>query len=226
MRTLYLTFDLPLEPRDIAGFRAAIANSAGWESDLLHNHRPDGTVHYRYPLIQYRADHHRAAILGIEVGASTLADWFCKTNGQIFWNDQYHPLNIATIYAQQYSLCFHQTPKTYTLSHWIALNQENYQHWSQTPELNQRIKILEKALVAHILTFCRAVGWQLSQHLETCLQNIRATRRTQLFGNPMIAFDVTFLCNLQIPPQIGLGRGVSHGFGICKPKTNKHFNHL
>jgi hypothetical protein len=40
VKTLSLRFTLPLTPAQIPVFRGAVAESAGWEHDLFHNHAP------------------------------------------------------------------------------------------------------------------------------------------------------------------------------------------
>lgn len=220
MRLIRLTFDLPLERRDIAGFRAAVAQAAGLEEDIFHNHRSDGSVQYRYPLVQYRSERGKAAVVGIDDGVEALFNWYAKAQSLLF-NEVEHPLRIAGMEMQQHALRYHPELQTYRLYQWLALNQEHYREWAALPDLASRAAALERALVAHILTFCRAVDWRLPQRLEVSIVSIGATYRTRLLGNDLVAFDLTFRSNLWIPAHIGLGKGVSHGFGVCRPERKR-----
>lgn len=222
MRLLHLVFDLPLERRDIAGFRASVARAAGLEQDLLHNHREDGSVQYRYPLVQYRSERGNAAIVGLDAGGMAIYEWFNGCGGRLLWNEQEHPLRIQRLDMREYPLQYHDEPRTYRLGQWLALNQQHYREWAELPELSARAAMLDRVLVAHILTFCRAVNWRLPERLEANVSSITSTYRTRLLGNDMVAFDLDFRCNLMLPPHIGLGKGVSHGFGVCRPER-RHF---
>lgn len=217
MQYFHLGFDLPLERRDIASFRAAVARAAGFENDLLHNHRPDGSVHYRYPLVQYRSERGMAGIVGLNQGAVAIHDWLSGNDGYLLWNDERHRLLVNRIDADNYDISYHPEPHQYRLRQWLALNQRHYRAWSDIPDLASRAAALDRILVAHILTFCRAVDWRLPQRLDARVGAIETTYRTRLMGVDMVAFDLTFWCNLRLPPFIGLGKGVSHGFGVCRP---------
>jgi Cas6b C-terminal domain/Cas6b N-terminal domain len=218
MRSLHLCFDLPLERRDIAGFRASVARAAGLEQDLFHNHRAEGGVAYRYPQVMYRSEKGLAAIVGIDEGADAIFDWYARCGGYLLWNDVEHPLRVIQLHLREHALRYHPTPRLYRLAQWLPFNQQHYREWSDLPDLAPRIAALDRLLVAHILTFCRAVNWRLPQRLEASVTTIGASYRTRLMGNDMMAFDLTFRSNLVLPGWIGLGRGVSHGFGVCKPE--------
>ena len=49
--------------------KPVIANS-GSQNLLFHNHEPDERLRYRYPLIQYKRIHRKAAIICVGVGVS------------------------------------------------------------------------------------------------------------------------------------------------------------
>lgn len=217
MQLFHLAFDLPLDRRDIAGFRAAVARAAGYEADLFHNHRADGSVQYRYPLVQYRSERGQAAIIGLNAGGSAIYDWFHRCDGKLLWNDAEHPLRLSYLNVNQHAITYHDSPRVYQLYQWLALNQHHYRDWLALPDLAARAEALDRILVAHILTFCRAVDWRLPHRLEVRILSIASTYRTRLLGNDLVAFDLSFHSNLHLPAAIGLGKGVSHGFGVCRP---------
>jgi len=224
MRLLSLSFALPLPQRDIAGFRASVARAAGLEHDLFHNHEAgEGKgVQYRYPLVQYRSEYGLATIIGIDQGGDAIYNWYSRSNNSLWWNEAEHTLRIERLNVQEYALRYHDTPQPYRLRQWLALNQEKYRDWQQLSHLQARAAMLDRILVANILTFCRAVGWRLPERLEANVQAIVATRRTGLLGNAMIGFEVDFTCNLLLPNEIGLGKAVSHGYGVCRPQILKN----
>jgi hypothetical protein len=217
MRLLHITFKTPLERQNIAGFRASVARAAGLEQDLFHNHLEDGSVQYRYPMVQYRSERGNAAIIGLDEGADAIYNWYIKCEGKIFWNDAEHPLPIYRLDMREHSIRYNDGLQTYRLYQWLALNQNHYRTWANMTDLAARAAELDRILVAHILTFCRAVNWRLPERFEAAVVDIGATYRTRLMGNDLMAFDLTFRSNLYLPAHIGLGKGVSHGFGVCVP---------
>jgi hypothetical protein len=217
MRLLHLAFDLPLLSRDIASFRAAVARAAGYEQDLMHNHRADGSVQYRYPLVQYRSKGGLAAIVGLAAGADAIYDWYHASDNRLLWNDQVHTLRLHSIDVSTFPLRYHEGMTSYRLTQWLALNERHYHNWQQLPDEAARNAELERLLVAHILTFCRAVHWRLPERLEVALEGPYSMHRTRFLGVNLMAFEVHFQCNLRLPHAIGLGNGVSHGFGVCRP---------
>jgi len=219
MRLFHLTFDLPLERRHIAGFRAAVAQAAGLEHDLFHNHDADGSAQYRYPLVQYRSERGHAALVGLDDGGKAMFEWFSRFEGALLWNGAEHPLRIRRLNVDEHHIQYdHDAPRAYRLYQWLPLDQKRYRDWQALPDLKARAEVLDGILVAHILTFCRAVQWRLPERLEASITSISATYRTQLLGNHLVALDVSFRSNLRLPAHIGLGKGVSHGFGVCRPE--------
>lgn len=218
MRLLSLAFDLPLQHRDIAGFRASVARAAGYDTDVFHNHQTDGKPQYRYPMVQYRSETGQAAILGLNEGADAIYNWYSAAGNRLVWNDAVHDLRIKRLDVREFEIQYHEeAPRPYRLRHWLALNQERYREWQALPGLQARAEKLDGQLAANILTFCRAVNWRLPQRLEVSIQEIATTRPTRFLGVDMISFDVDFTSNLALPFGIGLGKAVSHGFGICTP---------
>ncbi len=221
MRLLYLIFDQPLDRRNIAGFRASVARAAGYEQDLLHNHRTDGSVQYRYPLVQYRSEAGRAGLIGLNEGAQAIYDWYSRSDNRLWWNDAEHNLALYRIDMQSVEIVFDEPPRRYRLTQWLALNERHYHNWQTiTDPADQRAE-LERLLAAHILTFCRAVDWRLPQRLEVAIDDVLAVRRTRFLGVNVMGFDVNFHSNLALPYGIGLGKGVSHGFGVCREMRDK-----
>lgn len=218
MRLLSLTFQLDLPARDIAGFRGALARAAGFEQDIFHNHDGEGSkLHYRYPLVQYRSDRGQAGIVGMDAGADAILQWYSDSGGELVHNDQTHRLIFEKIDIRQCEIEYYSTPRSYTLRQWLPLNQARYEAWRNMPTLGERIAELERLLAANILTFCRAVGWRLPQKFDLRISEITRTYTTGFLGNRHIAFDLSFTSTLRLPYGIGLGKAVSHGFGVCRP---------
>lgn len=290
IRTLSLSFDLPIAHRQLPQWRGAFAELAGVENDLFHNHKnafqlempdagyqmPDAlqrsnsaysfvpqpeneaysaisqvkstgqnqtdteslhspippspyspippsphppTYHYRYPLIQYRAQKGNASIFAINEGIEAVQGVLSSRNWQINWEGAPRPLLITGMQMQEYDLRLLPRPKAYQLYRWLALNEENYARWQQCDSLVARITLLERILASQILAFAGSVGWRVPERVEVRLQNLGATQKVYCHGMPLLAFDVSYTANVLLPPHIALGKGVSHGFGWQVPQT-------
>ena len=245
LKTLTARFSLPLRPRDIPAWRGAVAEAAGWEQDLFHNHAParvgpevpepvaelpqgqpqperratlKDTYLHRYPLIHYRVSRGQASLWGLNEGAQALRRWLLAQEAPLEMGGRRYSLQIAELQERQYRLEIAGAQRTYRLMDYLALNQENYLAWQQAPNLMVRMQLLEGALTGHILGFCTAVGYHIPDRaLEVSLLHLREARPVRLHGVERLAFNLIFRTNLTLPPQLALGKGVSHGFGLLMP---------
>ena len=88
---LKATFDLPLHAKQLAQFRGAVAESAGLENDLFHNHKGENEFHYRYPLIQYKLNKGKACMVGIGEGVDALFTFLLKSGRRIIGRARNYP---------------------------------------------------------------------------------------------------------------------------------------
>lgn len=216
-RLLHLTFDLPLYPRQLAQWRGAFLEMAGWENSLLHNHKSAEASHYRYPLVHYRIWHGKAAITAINEGVEAIQGALATNTWDITWEGAPQQLQVEGLNMKEHHLRMLPRPKTYKLFKWLALNQENYERWQREKSLVKRAALLENILAGQILGFCTAMDYRLPERLEVNLHEIQFMKKVRLHGNPMIAFNITYDANVLLPSGIALGRGVSTGFGWQVP---------
>lgn len=220
LSTLQLNFNIPLRPNQISQWRGAVNQSNGWDKEVFHNHNNGSTsqennLHYRYPLIQYRTHQGKAAIMGIGEGSHLLRNWILEAPPAIQLGRQLMPLRINNIQDKIHTVSISATENTYYLHQYLPFNQENYRQWKAQKSLTNRIPLIEKALVGQLLSFATGIQWQLPTYLEVTLLNIHATKKV-LHKVPRISFNLSFKTNLKIPNGIGLGKGVSHGFGVIR----------
>lgn len=227
MKTLSLTFDLPLRHADLPAFRGAFAHMAGHDQDLFHNHDNDaaraGDYHHRYPLVQYRVHDGHAAILGINAGAEAIGRLHRDQRLADFSLGGWHkPLRVAHSRLQAPApalLDGSAAPRRYRLYHYLPFTSENYQHYKSLPGLSDRVPFLERILQNHIVAMARGTGCDLPADapLAVRLQDIDRVKKVNALGTPMMAFDLVFTAQAQLPEGIGLGRKVAFGFGFTVP---------
>jgi len=207
---LQLGIHLPLDR--LTQLRKTVSAIAGADDDLLHNHASRERVIYRYPLVQYKSISGEAAILGIGDDGSRSLENLLKTKDftAIFSENGITGMEKESLHLQ----LFEQNTHTYSLHQYIALNQNNLAAWHEHPSLPARAALIERCIAGHILKFCSAIQWLLPpRSLQVELLDYRF-QNTRAFDNPFLAFDVLFRTNITLPEGIGLGKAVSHGFGI------------
>jgi CRISPR-associated endoribonuclease Cas6 len=224
IQTLSLHFDLPMRGNQIPQFRGAIAEAAGLENDLMHNHSPDGSNLQRYPLVQYRIRHGNAAIFAINEGVEAVQQWLFRSGGSLQVSGETLALKVLHMDAKEYTLEMTDKPRWYYLSRYLALNTDYYRQWVEAPNLEARIKIIQKNLESHLLTFARAVDWRLQENMNLNLQQIVKTQQVRYHGVPLVAFDLVFSANLWLPRGVAIGKAVSHGYGVQYPVKAFSFN--
>lgn len=244
-KTLLARFDLRMKPHQLPQLRGAVALDAGWENDLFHNHAPsvvklqeaetsqasgasevltaspttlqDQYLH-RYPRIHYRIQGGKATLWGVNEGAQALRNWLLTHSGELMIGDQKVSLMIDHLQERQYELKLSDKLHTYRLLDYLALNQENYQTWQQAEGIIERMQILEGALTGHLLGFCSAMGYRVPKRgLQVKLLDVRDHRPVRLHGTQHMAFAVIYKSNLVLPPDIAIGRGIAHGYGVQRP---------
>ena len=220
-KQLRVVFDLPLHPRQIPRWRGALIEWAGRDRDLFHNHRQGPQNYYRYPLVQYQALGGQAAVLAINEGADQLEQLLTQRDWFIRWRDQLRPLQVDRAEVDWPVVALSDTFRTYRLQHWLPFNQENYRWWkTEAAGLQEKVDRLERILCSHLLTFATGIRWQVPEKIVLRIQDIRRTKQLRFHGSPVVAFDLVFDANLILPP-CGLGRAVSHGFGVLDPVVQK-----
>lgn len=215
LSTLTVKFDFDIENAQIPQFRSLINLLLGEENDLFHNHQPDGKVKYRYPLVQYKVIDGKACLLGIgEDGVAAVQSLLDQPALRTLISEQNdHNLMISSLETDDLML-FREPTQTYQISQWLALNEINARKWQDDKNMVARLQLLENTLAAHILKFCSAIRWQLPpKSLVVSLSECKE-RRVRFKGVPFMAFDVAFKTNIMLREYVGLGKGVSHGFGV------------
>jgi len=212
LHILNLQLDIPLRRNEIGTLRGRVAEAVGFENTLFHNHR-DGSAdkyHYRYPLIQYKVQNGKAFLVGLAAGAQALRNLidpttmrFADSMPVVGWKEEIEQVGIA------------DRLKTYSVWQWLPLNQENYTRWLENEDPDWRRQELERILVAHLLAFCEGINYTVPRPrgLHVVLESVGEPRQANLHDTKVLSLDARFQCNLQLPNHVGIGRGVSHGFG-------------
>lgn len=222
--TLALSFRLPIYTRQIPAWRGAFVEMAGWEADLLHNHQPGEdaeAVIYRYPLVQYRVREGLASIFALNQGIEAVQQVLFTKKWEINWKNRVtglviqnqperirHTLEIGQFHRRQ-------------MFKYLPFNAENYAKWLECNSLVERAALLERVLRGHILSCLWGLGWEGKEEIQVVVQEIRKTQLIPYHDQRLMAFDLVFDTNVNLPEGIALGKAVSFGFGWAVPATQR-----
>lgn len=206
--TLTLKTDKPVKesPTKLRGY----IGSQFKENLLLHNHYDHEIYLYSYPLVQYGIIEGQPYLFGLEEGVDAITPIASKIK-ELELNKTYNIIEK----------CFHeklfnidttrQKQKYNIITPWIALNTKNYHKYKQITSQRDRKIFLNNILIGNILSMCKGLGIIINHRirLSSYLNPVTIRYKSVL----MTAFTGEFITNSNLPDYIGLGKGVSHGFG-------------
>ena len=212
MHQTLLTFpQIRLQRRDAHKLRGYFANQFGEESDLFHNHTEGGKAIYRYPRIQYKVVKGVPMVVGLEEGAKLVVERFLRIthldiDGLKFYTDQ------KNMKSQDFLVGVKNTLYQYEfVNPWMALNQKNHMEYVNMSAEEKQQK-LQRVLISNILNFLKGVGhWEEGQVMVNL--QLKDPKLSGFKDQKMLTFGGGFVCNVQLPDYIGLGKSVARGFG-------------
>lgn len=220
-RILIVRFVNELQHRELSQFRGAVINAVGGSDILFHNHQDNG-FRYSYPLIQYKCIGGRAALVCIGDGTEAIGDFFANASFDVHLGDKRMKLVVESVDAKQFLMQCSDDMFSYSLHKWMPLNQENYTQYMALDGLVERTKMLESLLTANIISMAKGLGVIIDKQVVVSMQSVDNERKYMYKGIKMQCFDVEFKCNVSLPDFVGLGKGVSLGYGMVTMKKGNN----
>jgi hypothetical protein len=220
VRVLNIFFNNKLRIDDLPRLRGAIVHRIGEAHIDFHNHNGDKLL-YRYPLIQYKNIDNKACIVCINHGTDSIHEFLSLDDYSITLGDIKINLQLDKIVLKQYNIQIWDSYFSYRLHHWLALNEENYTKYKTLTNEDEKIFFLEKILIGNLWGFSKNLGYKLEKEIRVNILQLNKEMVKPFKGINMHAITLDFRTNLYLPPNIGLGKGVSVGFGIVAPIRKK-----
>lgn len=214
LKTLLVQFENKIPSHQTAAFRGAIIEKVGRENILFHQHKGDTALLYAYPLIQYKVIQGQASMICLGDGVNEIHKLFNQEKWNINVNGEKMILKIDRLDLNHIILDISDKITPYQIKNWIGLNERNYALYNSVKTTEEKISILEKILIGNIISFAKGMEWEIDQKIELKIKDIISTKQIKFKGIPLMAFDLDFECNVSLPDYIGLGKSVSHGYGI------------
>lgn len=213
---LHIEFDAPINAFEVPAFRGAVIEKAGKEHLAFHNHFSDEKLSYGYPVIQYKRIHGNASIICLDYGAGEFHHFFNNKSWDIHIGERAVKLPIKHMLLKQIELKVRHGSFKYNLRNWLAFSQENYQKFQSIGNSTQELEFLKQILIGNIISFAKGVKWQIDQEIIVNIQEITNRKLLKYKKQTMLGIDLQFETNVFLPNYIGLGKAVSHGYGIVQ----------
>ncbi len=223
IRYLRIQFDIEIQPYEIPAFRGAVIAKVGNEHILFHNHLNDREFLYGYPVIQYKRIGRNPALVCVDYGIEEVHHLFNQKSLDILIGQRPVTLSVKNLQMDQYTLQVWEKSFDYRLYNWLALNQENYLAYQKLTNELARTEFLESVLKANILSFAKGMKWDVDRTISLRIDEILKSKIVPYKQQKLLAFDVKFRSNVFLPDYLGLGKGVSLGFGtVTRSKENRN----
>ena len=219
IQSLILQFANDLSTAEIPKFRGAVIASLEQNNILYHNHDDKGVI-YKYPRIQYKRLHQKAAIVAINEGVEAIHELFTSKNFLFKIGKREEEMQMQSINIYETNLDFCDDMKGYRLRNWLPLNSENYNEFQSMERLADKVLFLEEKLIGNILSFFTSIGFRAEEQIKLSITDILDQRLARYKNVKLTAFDVEFKTNLNLPSYIGLGKSASIGFGTLTRNNN------
>jgi len=203
--------DKPVK-EDASKLRGYIGNKFPDEV-LLHHHIGKETL-YTYPRVQYKIIEGTPIIVGIMEGAPLVKRIMDEIEELVLGKRKY---NIRATQINQikdeFGKC-RRNVKYRFLTPWLALNQEKYEKYKKMKDWKKKKEMLNSILAGNVLSICKTFGYEIIGKIYA--HSLLYKNIVNYKAIPHTGFTGEFKINFILPDYIGIGKGVSHGFGTIK----------
>lgn len=214
-KLMLIRFKNEIAGNSLEQFRGAVVNELNDKDVLFHNHLPDdGGYRYSYPLIQYKRINRKAAILCLGPGTDTIGKFFFDSDLELRIGDKVEKYEVDNIRAYRSLIQIWDYKFSYRIKRWLALNQENYETYSNLEGIAEKSAFLEKILTGNVLSLAKGLNIFFDKQAECKITWLSEPFVARYKGTKLTAFDAGFVSNVSIPDYAGLGKGVSIGYGV------------
>lgn len=212
-RVLVIKYANRLPISAIPLFRGAVIGAMDGSANVLyHNHSGESVV-YHYPLIQYKRIDGCAAIVAIDGGADIIGQFLSSGVSELTLGKRKEIFTISNVFTTNSTINVNEDDCEYCLHHWLPFNSENYREYKFIEDLALKVQFMEKILVGNIMSLAKGVGVSLTSNVTCRIKTIDYQRLATYKGVKMMSFDLVFKSNVTLPDFVGIGKGVSLGFG-------------
>lgn len=209
-----------IKQHEIALFRGAVNAALGHDANVLfHNHQNDN-FRYSYPLIQYKRIGGKAAIVCVNEGVDVAEKLLSLNNIIVKLGEKETTIELQKVVTSEISLCVKDKYHKFGIKEWMPFNAGNFYIYLHTESLVERIMMLQKIITGNILSMAKGLGITVEGKIDVVITKMEPPNTVKHKGVTMRTFDIEFMVNSDLPQHIGLGKGVSMGYGIVTHLLN------
>jgi hypothetical protein len=197
-----------------------VIEKVGREEVSFHNHLGDTQYIYQYPLIQYKSLFGRPGIVCVDDGVDEIYKLFQQRNWRIDLLGERIDLEVDRLELKTTVLKVLDSSCDYRIRRWQAFNEKNFREYACIESLGERVRMLERILTGNIISFAKGMEWQVDKPVLVSITDVAWERLNKMKDIRVAVLDADFRCNVSLPNWIGLGKGVSKGFGVIVKKNN------
>ncbi|MBK9382174.1 MAG: hypothetical protein IPN39_12730 [Chitinophagaceae bacterium] len=194
----------------------------------IHNHKSEDNPEYEeqnYPLVQLRSRNGHLLLWGMQQGSVILQELMMTEmfRGFQYRGKQFHvkPGETKTV-TYNIAWCRGKHKEQYELNYFVAFKPGNFKDWQALPDAAKRMERLQELIVNNIAMYCKAAGFKLDKEkLKLSSGWVWATRWVKIKEYKVLAFTLTYACNLLLPNGIALGRQTKLGYGWQTQRSKK-----
>lgn len=222
VNTLRIRFKNEIQFKEIVLFRGAVLNKIGEDVNVLfHNHVGVNDFRYSYPLIQYKRINKKAVICCLGEGVECIGEFFMSNGFRMRLGEREVEFEVEGVIPKRNLVQVWTSDFRYRLTNWLPLSGENYNRYKETESVVERVEMLEHILIGNIISFAKGVGVEIESEIICKITQLNDLRVMMYKGVKMLSFNVEFKSNVTLPEFIGLGKGVSVGFGVIRRIISK-----
>lgn len=213
IRTSLLTLDTDEPILESAIKLRGYISSQFPEYPIFHNHLSEGKYIYEYPRVQYKIIDGNAFILGIEEGAKLIK--MISDVDKLSLGDNIYKIKQKTFCDKDEKIMPTRGLLQYKfMTPWLALNQKNYPKFKMLKDWREKKIMLNNILIGNIISMSKGFSFDIEKDIyaHSKIKEIEIRYK----DNIVVGFIGEFRTNFKVPDFFGLGKGVSHGFGVIK----------
>ena len=220
LHQLIIRFKNKIRHGDLPLFIEAIVRNAMNNNELFHQFILCGT-RYCYPFIQIKRMYGQIAIICIGEGTEHIGGFFSSADELITVHEKKVVLEIEVVKAERITVQAWDSNFTYYIQNYLPLSNDKYIEYQTITEQSGRDGFIGEILRANLLLFANHIGIQFDREVVCVVTELEEKANVKYKNQPFVSFDLMFRTNVSLPDHIGLGIGVSHGFGTVKRIVNQ-----
>ena len=145
---LSVMLDVRLKDIELPFLRGALISKVSNSGTLFHGHLPDG-LRYSYPLIQYKKLGEYAAVVALQEAVPQLEELLLENQSplELRLGRRLVCASVSDAFRQSMDISVSTVMRTFEISRWLPLNQENYEAYCAMDSLADKLAFLENLLI-------------------------------------------------------------------------------